>query len=97
MKSGIARGPADVDEKVAAFYPAQLLQTLQETRHSGRPLRIVRGETLEHPNAPHPLGRLLSARRRGPRRYSKPRYDVSAPHPTTSRVADSEARAGLHD
>jgi hypothetical protein len=43
MEVGIARGPADVDPQVAAFGPAQLLQTLQESRHAGRSFRIISG------------------------------------------------------
>ena len=43
MKVGIARGPAGVDAQVRAFVPAESFQTLKETSHSDRSLRIISG------------------------------------------------------
>ena len=64
---GIARGRAMLDPQVAAFAPAQLLQSLQESRIAGLSLEIVLGEVREHADAPYALA-LLRARRERPRR-----------------------------
>jgi hypothetical protein len=64
---GLARAPAGIDLDVTAVGPAQFQQALLEHREANLPLRIVRGDTHEHANAPHPLA-LLRARRERPRR-----------------------------
>jgi hypothetical protein len=52
--TGIAR-PAVVDPHVAAVGPAELLQSLLESRGAAPAFRIVRGHVHQHANTPHPL------------------------------------------
>ena len=60
--TGIARCPAIVDPHVAPVGPAQLLQSLLESRNAALAFRIVRGQVHQHANTLHALG-LLRARR----------------------------------
>ena len=57
----IACGRADVNPYVTAVSPAQLLQPLCKRREAGLPFRIVRGQTAQHADAPHPLALLRGA------------------------------------
>src|SRR5262249_27451502 len=63
---GIGNAPTGIDADVAAVDPAQLRELLQECRHAGLKLWIVRGARHQHPDAPHSL--LLRACRERPRR-----------------------------
>src|SRR5262249_990792 len=58
---GVRHAPANVDLYVAAFGPAQLLQSLQKSRDTRLTLRVVRDLPYEHANAPQTLT-LLRAR-----------------------------------
>src|SRR5262249_49874881 len=62
---GIACAPAVVDLDIPADGPAQLLQSLMESREARLTFRIIGGEIHEHADAPHPVG-LLRARRKRP-------------------------------
>ena len=63
---------------IAAFAPAQLLQTSQKRRDFDACLRIALGNLNEHADAPHPLA-LLRPRREWPRdrRASEERDEFS--------------------
>src|SRR6516165_180681 len=63
---GIACAPTVVDLHIPADGPAQLLQSLMESREARLTFRIIGGEIHEHADAPYPLG-LLRARRERPR------------------------------
>src|SRR5262249_19767041 len=59
--------------------PAQWRELLQECRHAGLKLWIVRGARHQHPDAPHSL--LLRPRRERPRRRAaEQRNELAAPH-----------------
>src|SRR5262249_46028841 len=63
---GIARTPTRFDLHITTIGPAQLPQLLLERRMAGLRIRIVRGQTVKHSDAPHALG-LLRLRREWPR------------------------------
>src|SRR5215831_14007334 len=75
---GVTCAPADVDADVATLRPPQLLQPLQKRRETDLPCRIVRRDTHQHANAPHPLA-LLRPRRERPRRSATEKRDEVAP------------------
>jgi len=75
---GVTCAPADVDADVATLRPPQLLQPLQKRRETDLPCRIVRRDTQQHANAPHPLA-LLRPRRERPRRRATEKRDEVAP------------------
>src|SRR5262245_30490386 len=81
----IAPGPAIVDLDVLPDRPAQLLQSLQESRIADLRLRIVRGVGHEHADAGYFLA-LLRARRKRPRgsRAADERYERAPLHSITS-------------
>jgi hypothetical protein len=62
---GVSSTPASVDPHVAADFPTQLLQSLQESRITRLPQRILGREIHEHADPPHSRG-LLRACREGP-------------------------------
>src|SRR5262245_41962713 len=74
---GIGNAPTGIDADVAAVDPAQLRELLQECRHAGLKLWIVRGARHQHPDAPHSL--LLRARRERPRRSAANHLDEVTP------------------
>ena len=67
--TGIARCPAIVDPHVAPVGPAQLLQSLLESRDAALAFRIVRGYVHQHANTPYALA-LLRARDEGPSHHA---------------------------
>src|SRR5262249_2396938 len=74
----------EVDPRIAAIAPAQLLQGLLERREAGLTLRIVCGPAHEYADAPHALA-LLRARRERPHngRAAEPRGELAALHSIT--------------
>ena len=74
-------GPPGVDPQVAAFAPAQLLESLCERREAGLSFRIVRGPIREHADAPDAVY-LLRARGDRPRyrRAAKEGEELAAFH-----------------
>src|SRR5262249_27393060 len=75
---GVCHAPANVDLYVAAFGPAQLLQSLQERRDTRLTLRVVRALGHEHANTPQPLA-LLRTRSKRPYRHAADKTDELAP------------------
>jgi len=77
---GVCHAPANVDLYVAAFGPAQLLQSPQERFDTTLTLRVVCGLAYEHADTPHPLA-LLPMSSKGPcRRTSNKRDELSPLH-----------------
>src|SRR6516225_3123205 len=92
---GLTRRPSHVDVDVAADCPARLLQTLQKCGEAALPLRIVRGQVHEHPDAPHPA-RLLRARRERPRGHcAAEQCDEGAPHHSITSSACCKNGSGI--
>jgi|SRR5262245_48261140 len=77
---GVRRAPANVDLYVAAFGPAQLLQSLQERRGTRLTLRVVFGVAYEQANTPHPLALLRRRSKRPCRRAADKRNELAPPH-----------------
>src|SRR5262245_65140895 len=75
---GIACAPAVVDLHIPADGPAQLLQSLMESREACLTFRIIGGEVHEHADAPYPLA-LLRARRKRPHGRATEQRDELAP------------------
>jgi hypothetical protein len=55
---GIAGGPARVDPHVPPVGPAQLLQCLDKCYEPGLPCGIIRGQSHENTDPPHPIALL---------------------------------------
>jgi hypothetical protein len=88
--TGIAR-PAVVDPHVAAVGPAELLQSLLESRDAAPAFRIVRGHVHQHANTLHALGLLRPSRERHRRRSAAEQGDELSPsqveHGASSRTS----------
>src|SRR5262249_24743992 len=81
--------PAELDPRVAALDPAQLLEALQECSVTGLRFPVVRSQTHYDTNAPHALT-LLPARRERPRSGAANQRDELAPfHSITSSASAS--------
>src|SRR5262249_52735782 len=91
---GVAHAPADVDANVATVGPAQLRQRLCDRQHAPLRYQIVRRETHEYADAPHPL--LLRARRERPRcrRAAEQRYELAPAHHSITSSARASSVAG---
>src|SRR5262249_40507287 len=81
---GVAGGPANVDAKIAAFCPPQILQPLAQGRNACLSVRIVRSQH-QYGDVPHTLA-LLRAARKGPcgRVAAEQRDEVASLHSITS-------------
>src|SRR4029079_15077538 len=78
---GITSAPTDIDPNVAAYDPAQLLQSLLERRDASPRFRIGLGRAHEHATVAHTVG-LLRLRRERPcrSRTTKSTEKLPSPH-----------------
>src|SRR6516162_4423282 len=77
--------PAELDSRVAALGPAQLLEALQECSVTGLRFPVVRSQAHYDTDAPDALGLLRTRRERphsGP--AAEQRYELAPPHSITS-------------
>src|SRR5262249_21759415 len=87
---GIGCGKAIINPHIVAVGPAQLLQSLLECHEAYLDVLIVRGQTREHPDPPHPLPLLRARHDRPSRRRTAEQRDELAP---PSHSITSSARA----
>src|SRR5262245_56292849 len=87
--------PAELDSRVAALGPAQLLEALQECSVTGLRFPVVRSQAHYDTDAPDAL-RLLRARRQRPRgcRAAEQCDDVAAVYHSIARSARRSDRGG---
>src|SRR6516162_9141938 len=86
--------PAELDPRIAAVGPAQLLETLQECSVTGLRFPVVRSQAHYDADAPHALA-LLRARRERPGdrcRAAEQRDELAAPELSVHSITSS-ARA----
>jgi hypothetical protein len=76
---GIGAGPTEIDAKVAAVGPAQLLQALHEDEHERLFVGIGGGERHQHADAAHALTLLRPRRERPCHRRAAEQRDELAP------------------
>src|SRR5262245_64395918 len=62
---------------MAAVSPAQFLQPLQERHIARLTVRIIRGRSVEHADAPHPLGLLGASGERPPSAAAEQRDELA--------------------
>src|SRR5262245_14104999 len=73
----ISGGPTNLDLRIAAVCPTQLLQCLPERRNAGLAFGIVCGYGHKNTDPPHAIT-LLRPRRGGPRRAAEQRHELAA-------------------
>src|SRR5262245_13901108 len=85
----ISGGPTNLDLRIAAVCPTQLLQCLPERRNAGLAFGIVCGYGHKNTDPPHAIT-LLRPRRGGPRRAAEQRDELATPdHSITSSARES--------
>src|SRR5262245_9964012 len=84
---GIASTPARIELQIAAFAPAQFLQSSKKCRDLDASLRIAFGNLNEHADPAHPVG-LLRPRRERPRGYTVKRDEFPPPHGAYPKAKD---------
>src|SRR5262249_20309676 len=85
----VACCPAGLDLHIVTASPTQLLEALPKCGDASLPFRIIRGESYEHADPPHPI-RLLRARSgRQPGRAADYRDELAPFHSITSSVRAS--------
>src|SRR5262245_42692953 len=88
---GIGCGKAIINPHIVAVGPAQLLQSLLECREAYLVVLIVRGQTREHRDPPHPLPLLRACRNRPRRRAADQRDELRGFPSITSSARASRA------
>jgi hypothetical protein len=77
---GIVIGPTSINPHIAALYPAQSRQFLNEYGKKRLEFRIVLRRSPQHADAPQPVTLLRLRRERPRRRAGKPRDEFAPMH-----------------